>query len=120
MGWDAHSTAKADWEHHKLTDPTIDKMFKNAEMYVRRKAGTVDANLRMAGLDCSNCAHMIEKATGRTAWDYKKWPKKLVKEISKNANWDFEYEKDEAWAYWSAKKFLETCAKAGLSISFSW
>ena len=120
MGGDARSTTKKDWEKNKLKDPTIDKLFKNAELYVKRKAGSVDGCLRMAGLDCSACAKMLEKATNRSAWDESEWSNDFVKKINLDANWDFEYENEQAWAYWSAKKFLETCAKANLSISFSW
>ena len=120
MGWDAHSTAKKDWEKKKLKDPTTDKLFKNAEAYVKRKAGSVDGYLRMAGLDCSSCAEMLERATGRSVWDERDWNKDFVVKVNEKANWDFEYEQEQAWAYWSAKKFLESCAKAGLSIYFSW
>lgn len=120
MGWDAHSSAKKDWAVNKLKDPDINRLFKNAEAYVIRKSGRVDWYLRMGGLDCSACADMIEKATGRSPYVKNGWGKDLVKAINKTANWDFKYEPDEAWAYWSAKKFLEICAKANLSISFSW
>lgn len=120
MGWDAHSSAKRDWKKMKLKDPITDKLFKNAEVYVKRKAGSVDGYLRMAGLDCSACAKMLEQATGRSAWDERGWDKDFLIKVNEKANWDFEYEQEQAWAYWSAKKFLESCAKAGLSISFSW
>lgn len=63
---------------------------------------------------------MIERATGRSVWDERDWDKEFLIKVNKQANWEFEYQQEEAWAYWSAKKFLETCAKAGLSISFSW
>jgi hypothetical protein len=120
MGWDAHSSAKKDWENNKLKDPTTDKLFKNAELYVKRKSGTVDGYLRMAGLDCSACAEMLEKATGKSAWSENDWNKDFVKRMNEKANWDFDFSQEDSWAYWSARKFLQTCAKANLSISFSW
>lgn len=120
MGWDAYSPAGRDYKKNKLKDPAIDKLFKNAESYVKRKTGSVDGLLRMAGLDCSDCAEMLDKATGRSVTDDNNWSKNFVKKMNACANWDFEYEQEQAWAYWSARKFLETCAKAGISISFKW
>ena len=122
MGWDAYSSVKKDYtgKTPKIVNPVHAKAFKNAFAYVKRKAGSVDGYLDGGALDCSACAFMLEKATGRTAWFIKGWDKKQVKKIAKKANWDFKYHKDKAWAYWSAKKFLETCAKQDLAIQFSW
>jgi len=44
----------------------------------------------------------------------------MLKKLNQKANWDFKYKKEDAWAYLSARKFLELCAKHNLSIRFSW
>ena len=119
MGWDAHSSAEKNWQKRKLADSKINRMFKNAEAYVKKKASSVDWYLHLAGLDCSSCAKMLEQATGESCWE-DGWSEEKVKELAAKANWNFEFEKEKDWAYWSAKKFLETCAKANLSITFSW
>lgn len=120
MGWDAFSSAEKDWDNRKLKDPIMDKSFAAADRFVAYKTGSADMLLRMAGLDCSPCATMLEKATGLDAWDEKGWDVETVKEANKNADWDFDYTEEFAWAYWSAKKFLECCAENNLSITFSW
>jgi len=73
----------------------------------------------MGGLDCSECARMLEKATKMNAWDENGWDVEKVKTLHSSADWKFNYHKDKAWAYWSAKKFLEICAENNLSIEFS-
>lgn len=119
MGWDACSSAKQAGSTRKLIDPDIDKLFRNADAFVKRKAEFADAGLRIGYLDCSECAHMLERATGKGAWG-DGWSVEQVQQINKEANWDFKFIKEDSWAYWSAKKFLEVCAKANLSIEFSW
>jgi hypothetical protein len=119
MGWDAHSSAEKDWKKKRLVDKGMRKAFNNADKFVKSKTGTVDWYLHMAGLDCSSCAEMLQKATGRDCWG-EDWKSEKIEKINESANWDFEYSTDEAWAYWSAKKFLELCAKFKLSVEFSW
>ncbi len=120
MGWDAASSANIDWENDKLEDENLDHLFKLAAKYVKEKTGTVDGYLELGGLDVSNCAYMLEKATGKNCWNEKGWSVEEVKQLQESANWNFEYDEEEAWSYWSAKKFLEVCAEASLSISFSY
>lgn len=120
MGWDAHSSAKVNWKENRLRNANLNRLFINAHGYVKRKTGGVDGFLSIGSLDVDDCALMLEKATGKSCWDEKGWSKKEVKEIYKKADWDFEYKINEAWAYWSAKKFLEVCAKSNLSIRFSY
>ena len=120
MGWDAHSSAKVNWDKRKLEDKNIDRLFEGAENYVKEKTGTVDGFLRLGSLDVSRCAYMLEQATGKNCWDEKGWTEEEVKRFNETANWDFEYNDEDAWAYWSAKKFLEVCAEANLSVSFTW
>lgn len=122
MGWDAFSSAKPDFEKRCVKGVKVDRLFKNAETYVRRKSGGyVDGYLRMGALDCSDCGRMLEKATGKSVCNENesRWSVAVVKEINKNANWDFDYSSEETLYYWSARKFLEVCAKAGLAIRFS-
>lgn len=60
---------------------------------------------------------MLQLATKRDCWTYMEWD---AEQVLKKANWDFGYEEKDAWAYWSARKFLETCARLKLTIRFSW
>ena len=122
MGWDAFSSAKVKYSAlpAKLTDPILEKAFTNASRYVKRKTGTADGLLRLGGLDVSTCGEMLEAATGQKVWVEHDWPSAVVKWIWKISEWDFEYDKEEEWAYWSAYYFLKTCAKHGLSIRFSY
>ena len=119
MGWDAHTSAEKVWEKRRLKDKFQNSAFKKADKFVFKKTGSADAYLRLAGLDCSACAEMLQKATGRDCWG-DDWSVDEIESINKNANWDFEYDQDKAWAYWSAKEFLRLCAKFRLSVTFSW
>ena len=62
---------------------------------------------------------MLEKATGLDCWG-DDWQADKIQSINEKSNWDFEYSKEDAWAYWSAKKFLELCARFKLTVIFSW
>lgn len=125
MGWDAYSSAfkNIDWKNEKLTDPKMNIIFRDAAESARKKAGSYDVLLRYGGLDVSHCGEMIEQATGEDCWppeDDHEWDGQRVQQIASKANWDFEYSPDQACYYWSARVFLETCAKNNLSIKFYW
>ena len=123
MGWDAHSSADMKSTIRKLyiRDPKIRKLFKEAETFVREKSnGHVDIYLHIGSLDTSTCGKMLERAVGWPVYDEDGWNVDKVKKLNAEANWDFKFKKEDAWAYWSARKFLEVCAQANLSISFSW
>lgn len=120
MGWDAHSSAKVDWDRHRLADDNIHNLFAEAVDEVRKKADMVDGFLHLGSLDLRACAYMLQKATGQSCFSEQGWDADLVKLLNQRANWNFAYEKEESCEYWSARLFLETCAKANLSISFSW
>ncbi|HNG68581.1 MAG TPA: hypothetical protein PLP63_06535 [Saprospiraceae bacterium] len=122
MGWDADSSAIIKQVHgtRRIANPQLRNQFYNAINEIQQKAGTADGSLIHGGLDCSNCADMIEKATLRSCYDSNGWSAEEVKKINESADWNFEYNQEDAWAYWSAKKFLELCAKNNLSIKFSW
>jgi len=84
MGWDAFASVERDWENHTLIDPKLDADFKEASEEVKSLTGTVDGLLRMGGLDVSDCALMLEKATGLSAWsvDWDDWYVKETKSKS--------------------------------------
>ncbi len=122
MGWDAFAEpVKNDWNKDgKITDIRKRRVFKKASNEVAKKADTVDWLLEKGGLDVSTCGQMLEKATGQGVYDENGWSKDKVKELNKSACWDFQVDKEDAWAYWSARYFLEACAKLGLRIRFSY
>lgn len=117
MGWDAFALVEYD-EHFKITGRLAD-VFQKVSDEVKEKTGTVDGLLAKGGLDVDDCAYMLEHATGLSAWSVE-WTADYVKELNDRANWNFEYPIEDAWAYWSARRFLETCASEGLPIRFSW
>lgn len=122
MGWDAHSSAEMDYSKpfSRIRDKQIRRYFKKASDFVKAKTGTVDCLLETGSLDCDQCAKMLEAATGQTCW-MDGWSEADVQAIRETACWDnISITKDDEWAFWSARKFLETCANLGLSINFSW
>jgi len=118
MGWDAYAVVKID-DKSEIIDPVIRKDFKSIDTWVINKCGIADGLLISGGLDVDDCAYMIEKATGGSCWQ-ESWSKAKVKKLSDKANWNFAYDDDNKWAYWSARRFLTLCAKHNLSIKFSW
>ncbi len=129
MGWDAFSSTKKTFGYPEKGNQYIfvfknekhRDAFRSAHRKVVRLAGHADGYLTKGALDCGACAIMLERATGekcRNVTDVD-WSNKKVKALAKSANWDFKYGRNEAWAYWSAKIFLETCAELRLSISMS-
>jgi phage FluMu protein Com len=119
MGWDAHTNAEKDWDKKCLKSKKLNNAFSKADEFVKKKAGSVDCYLFMAGLDCSACAKMLEEATGKSCYD-DDWEAKNIEKIYLKSNWNFEYKQEDTWAYWSAKKFLELCSKFKLTVTFSW
>lgn len=118
MGWDAFATKngkdlRVNWSKNTLKDPELDRLFKNAHNYVKRKVGVVDGLLRIGGLDCSIYGLAIQDAVGETVWTEEPWDNQKVKELLKHAEWD------GLEGGVCARRFLETCAKAGLGIRFS-
>jgi hypothetical protein len=110
MGWDAISSVGKRM--------CVLSEFKNAEKDVIYKTGHCDGALHIGCLDCKECGEMLEIATGESVYIY--WSESKVKKLNSKANWDFQYNKEDAYAYWSARYFLAVCAKNELSISFSW
>lgn len=125
MGWDAYAKpVDNDWKKDgRIVNRRQRRVFKEASKEVYEKAGTVDWLLDKGGLDVSTCGEMLAQATGQSVYDENGWNKKRVKELSRTADWSFidhPVDIEDLWAYWSAKKFLEACAKLGLGIRFSY
>lgn len=120
MGWDAHSSVIMDEVIHQISDETYRKLFTKAAAEVRKITGSVDGFLSLGSLDCSDCCRMLEAATGESCYSDSGWDIKKVKQLAANSDWGIPYSEDQAWAYWSARKFLEVCAEGNLSITFSW
>ncbi len=126
MGWDAFalSPETSDWvaaanqktKELEIVDEKTTVAFAAAVLRVVGKAGGVDADLKIGGLGCRSCAEMFEQAG---ASPYSDWDAEKVKDIARTANWDFDPGED-AWAYWSAREFLQTCADLGLAVRFSY
>lgn len=128
MGWDAFATQNGETLFSfneergelEIADPVLCSIFAEVSKEVVTRTGAVDFLLRCGGLDCSACAHMLERATKCTAWDGDGWVAEQVQMLARTADWDFDYSANDAWAYWSARRFLETCARYKLGIKFSW
>lgn len=107
MGWDVYAA-------HENKKRIKVKAFEKAVKRVLKKADSVDGLLHIGGLDCSDCREMLEEATGIPAAFYSDYSPDELKKISDSANWDFTFEQENAWAYWSAREFLETCVRLNL------
>lgn len=124
MGWDAYCDVERVYKHPNMRVPANTKLrqqFKAASEYVKKKAGNVDCLLEGGGLDCDDCAKMLEKATGKSCWPEKGiWTSSEVHALKGTQNWNFKFEPADAWAYWSARKFLRVCIANGCIIRFSY
>lgn len=109
MGWDAGFNTEAKDKR---------KQFKKTATEVKRIAGLVDGSLQFGGLDCSTCRLMLEQATAQNCSEGTEWSAEQVQQIASAAVWEFVFQAEDAWAYWSARKFLETCAAIGGVIYF--
>lgn len=109
MGWDAFANK---------TKGHIKSTFRVCSKEVREKAGSVDIGLESGWLDCSACARALEAATGASCYDEDGWSAAKVKRLSQEANFDID--DHDQWALLSAKAFLDSCAKIGTGIHFSW
>lgn len=119
MGWDAYASIERSSEKFIIKNMFTRKLFKDATQRVQNKTTTADGFLSAGALDCSQCAQMLTKATGASCYS-DGWTVEEVQGLAKDADWDFNYDPDKAWAYESAKEFLTLCAKLKLSIYFSY
>lgn len=152
MGWDAWATKdgkqlKINWDFqgfksNHLKDFSLNQKFKKAAKTVKEKTGGFDGCLDVGGLDCSDCAKVLEKATGMDCWFEDDLTPKQVKKYYKNADWGkaithrefLEYASTEIYNavlgeniksdsvifFESAKEFLRVCAENNLGIHFDW
>lgn len=123
MGWDAFSSVKmigGGTSKYRIKNLWHRWLFVRASKKVIKMTGSADCFLPHGGLDVSDCAMMLQKATGMDCWDGNGWSKKKVQELGKTANWHFKFKIEDAWAYWSARKAFELWVKLKLSIRFSY
>lgn len=128
MGWDAFSSAPLSKSKGvKLKFKKHREAFLKAVKTVKENADCVDGFLENGGLDCSCCYRMLQKAAEKSnydlnwglAWNENGMEHRFVFVMWQYLNWDFKVKKEDLWAYWSAKTFVETCALNNLSIRFS-
>jgi len=125
MGWDAYAinaideTIYTELSRHNPKFSRHRQAFLLAAKRVTSVTGSCDADLSGGALDCSNCAYMLQEATNRSCWSETPWSVDEVQTLSTEANWDFKVRREDLWAYYSAKVFLETCAELKLGIKFS-
>ena len=104
------------------TDPVLSAAFGRASEAARELGGGVDGFLDIGSLDCGQCIDFMERALGRTGGPAAGiWSTEEVRAMWEGADWPDPgaVPPDELWAYWSARKFVETCVEHGLGIWFS-
>lgn len=121
MRWDCHPTRKGrlliyDHATRRIHDQTLDAAFRQAAKDAQRMGGGADMLLEFGALHLRECADMLRQATGSDPYAIKRW---TPGEVQK-ANWNFDYWKSRRVAYWSARKFLETCAEHHLGVKFTY
>lgn len=121
MGWDCHATRKGRllrYEHATLRihDSILDAAFRQAAKGAKRMGGDADMMLEFGALHLRECADMLRQATSLDPYDVKGWSPSEVQK----ASWKFNYLKSRRGAYWSARKFLETCAEHQLGVRFTY
>lgn len=124
MGWQAFSSADIRWYSTGKDNPVHKKAFKKAGWFINNIVDTYMAGGLTDGvLSLSGCRDALAKATGKSVWD-EPWTPEQVREYCEKANWNFKPTKEDDYSdityYWNAFIFLETCARLGLSIRFSW
>lgn len=126
MSWQAFSSADIRWYPTRKGNPVHMKEFKKAGRFINNIVGTyIAGGLTDGVLSLSGCRDALHKATGQSVWD--EWTAEQVREYCAKANWNFKPPRDgksdedsDIIYYWNAFIFLETCARLGLSIRFSW
>jgi hypothetical protein len=114
MGWDANALRDGRYINYAADAAELAAAFEAAAREVQRLAGSVDHWLFHGGLDCSSTRYVIEQAIGREAIGI--FSPEDVREFVATAKWPDPVGLDEyaLSMYWSARKFLETCAELGL------
>jgi len=122
MGWDAIAMTPHD-DNFNIKDLKIRGTFMCAVSLVRDgSGGSYDGGLPSGSLDCSTSEKMIQRALEHTNLDTRasSWSSDEVYRAFKEANWIFDYDPEDKWAYLSAKEFLRICAYYKLPIKFVW
>lgn len=120
MGWDCHATRKGrllryEYDPHRIHDAILDAAFRQAAQEARRLGGEADVLLKLGALHLRECADMLRQATGLDPY-LKGWSSGEVRQV----NWNCNYWKSRRAAYWSARRFLETCAEHQLGVKFTY
>lgn len=110
MGWNAGAQC---WIPHRHRFAAV---AKGVEELAGK--GSYDGYLGQGGLGCPTCKRMMEVATAQSCTAGIKWSGQEVQQYAREAVWSFIFDASDAWAYWSARKFLELCAELGLAIYF--
>jgi hypothetical protein len=101
-------------------DPILEQEFARADNEVRSKSLLKsDPYLSKGGIKESTVLMFIIKATNANPMSEDGWTTEEVVMMDGTANWDFPFEPEEAWAYWSGLIFLRTCAQHNLGIWFN-
>ena len=119
MAWSAFSAAErispSGFGLIKLKDR---EAFKAAEEEVQNRAEAADGGLAVGVLTCETCGHMLKIAlVGNYSTTDGGWTPDQLRAAYDIANWDFPHIQQDAWAYWSARLWLRTCAELGLGAS---
>lgn len=113
MGWDAYAdpfggTERPDPEYVAIVDALLADGVE-----------AVDGLLRYGGLDVSTCGKMLERATGEPVWTDEDWDAAKTRRLAVAADWTFEAAPEDEWVKRSARAFLETTARLGRGVRFS-
>lgn len=114
MGWDGYAKLNG----ARPLPPEVLGDFAKAAEAARQRAGCVDGCLENGVLDCSACAEALGEMTGLSWWD-DHGPVE-VQRAWEDAQRYPTPEGEDAWAYESAKAFLEVSARHGLSFYASY
>ena len=119
MGWDASITKNNKSLRLEDVSPTIKQAFEQASDNVWKTAGAYDAGLNYYGLCTNKSASCLSKAMDVSPYDEDGWSADKVKELYANSKWIVPESKDDWWAFYSAKAFVEVCIEHDLGIRFS-
>ena len=125
MSWDAHARASDDGKRSRRLTAAELAEFEAAAERVTDETGSADGYLREGSLGLRASGRALGEATGRgvypetteatvsSPWD---WSPDDVKAALASATWPEPADLYQA----SARAFLETCARLGLGVFFSW
>ena len=119
MGFDADAFVP---DGRSITsDPGLSAAFTAAAEWVVGTSGQVDGFLHIGSLDCGLAIGYLSRGLGRACGpDVGIWLPDEVRALAADAHWPdpVAIPADEQWAYWSARRFVETCLEQELGIWF--